>query len=323
MNYDQHNQHFNIISTLCVIICLLSFFTMISPQNALSVENKITSRYLNVYVTQPETVIVNEEFNISFFISSDYSNSATNVTLKIDLPSEIFEYDDEQTFFIEKISARSTYGKTITAVVQENASSGTHYINYDFLHTYDEKYSVSNAIPINIIDKPDVSLGIKVQQSIYTAAEFPFVVEVQSYGTDLNNLTITINPPDEIEFRGQTKHTLSNINANQITIFRSILVTPIDAEISYEHYIPFYVTLLNMLMMEVRNMILSENVSILLRQKNTFLREDHLLFWTFLISTVAYGQEFLVFIIICIAKCKLAVWVFKHDGCSLLVLYEK
>ena len=280
MNYDQHNQHFNIISTLCVIICLLSFFTMISPQNALSAENKIVSRYLNVDVTQPETVIVNEEFNISFFISNDYSNSATNVTLKINLPSEIFEYGDEKTFFIEKISGRSTYGKTITAVVQENASSGTHYINYDFLYTYDEKYSVSNAIPINIIDKPDVSLGIKVQQSIYTAAEFPFVVEVQSYGADLNNLTITINPPDEIEFRGQTKHTLSNINANQITIFRSILVTPIDAEIGYEHYIPFYVTLEYVDDGGTKHE-LSENVSILLRQKNTFELGSEGGFWLF------------------------------------------
>ena len=266
MNHDQHNHHFNIMSTLCVIICLLSFFTMMSQQNALSVENKIGSGHLNMYVTQPETVIINEEFNISFFISNDYSNSATNVTLKIDLPSEIFEYGGEKIFFIEKISGKSTYGKTITVVVQENVSSGIHYINYDFLYNYDEKHSVSNAIPINIITKPDVSLGIKVQKSIYTAAEFPFVVEVQSYGADIHNLTITINPPDEIEFRGQTKHTLSNIDANQITMFRSILVTPIDAEIGYEHYIPFYVILEYVDDGGTKHEI-SENISILLRQK--------------------------------------------------------
>ena len=108
-----------------------------------------------------------------------------------------------------------------------------------------------------------------VQESIYSNAEFPFTVTIESQGSVLRDVTIKIIPPEIVTFRGQTQHTFSSLDRDTPISLRSELVTASTEEVGYEHYIPFQITVDYTDDTDTQRFT-SETVSVLLRPKTFF-----------------------------------------------------
>lgn len=125
------------------------------------------------------------------------------------------------------------------------------------------------AIPIEIRSEPKISIKTFVPNSIFTNAEFPFEIEIIGLGTSLSDVDVQIIPPEEIDFRGKTKHTFSSIDEDSPIRIIARLVTSNSGEVGFEHYIPFQI-LVNYVNDAGEEQSESKTISILLRPR-TFL----------------------------------------------------
>lgn len=226
------------------IIFVVAFcFSILFFPNAYSAIQKVEDGYIDTVITYPEGIVRGSEFNISFVTENKGSVDRYNATMEIFLPEKIFSSNDELGFFFERLADASSYGKTITVQSFPNSTLGQHFINVDLFHIDGtiERFS-SVALPIIIREEPKLIIKINVQESIYSNAEFPFTIDIESQGSDLRDVTVKIIPPEIITFRGQTLHTFSYLDRDTPISLRSELVTASAEEIGYEHYIPFQIT---------------------------------------------------------------------------------
>ena len=200
------------------------------------------------------------KFNISFLLDNSYANLSLSINASNNV---IFTHN----FLLEELARESTFGKTITVTTLNDVTAGIHYVNIEY--RVKENLLSNVAIPINILAEPNITIEMQVQEHIYTNAEFPFTVSIQSDNIVLNNVTIRIIPPKEIEFRGNTVYTISHIDVIKPVEFKSMLVTPSETELDHEHHIPFQVTVEYVDHDGMLNSK-SEVVMVLLRQKNIF-----------------------------------------------------
>ena len=254
---------------LFLIIIAFSFSIPFLP-NAFSVTQLVQDGYVNTVITYPEGVVRGSEFNISFFIENKASLDRYNATMKISLPEKIFSSENELGFFFERIAGKSSYGKTITIQSFPNSTLGQHFINVDLSHidSNGERFS-SIAVAITVREEPKLVIKTNVQESIYSNAEFPFTITIESQGSDLTDVTVKIIPPEKITFRGQTLHTFSSLDRDTPISLRSVLVTASAEEVGYEHYIPFQITI-NYTDDTDTERSTSKTISILLRPKTFF-----------------------------------------------------
>lgn len=233
----------NDMKLLFLIIIAFCFSILFFP-NAYSAIQKVEDGYIDTVITYPEGIVRGSEFNISFVTENKGSVDRYNATMKIFLPEKIFSSNDELGFFFERLADASSYGKTITIQSFPNSTLGQHFINVDLFHIDGafERFS-SVALPIIIREEPKLVIKINVQESIYSNAEFPFTIDIESQGSDLRDVTVKIIPPEIITFRGQTLHTFSYLDRDTPISLRSELVTASAEEIGYEHYIPFQITI--------------------------------------------------------------------------------
>lgn len=194
-------------------------------------------------ITYPEGVVRGSDFSISILIENLGSYDRENITMKMDFPQGIFSSENEVKYSFERIADDSSYGKSFSFRNLPNSTLGQQFINVDLSHidTTNEIRYYSSALPITIIKEPKVIIKTKVPSSIYSDAEFPFIVEIESQGSSLRDVSVTIIPPDEITFRGQTLHTFSSIDRDTPISLRAELVTASQETIGYEHYIPFQI----------------------------------------------------------------------------------
>ena len=267
---------------------MILFIIPIYVQNVESAEERVevsTGNYL--IITYPETVLKNETFNISFLLDNSYARS--NLSLSINASNNVFNIEDTHNFLLEELARESTFGKTITVTTSNDVTAGIHYVNIEY--RVKENLLSNVAIPINILAEPNITIEMQVQEHIYTNAEFPFTVRIQSDNIILNNVTIRIIPPKEIEFRGNTVYTISHIDMIKPIEFESILVTPSETELDYAHHIPFQVTVEYVDHDGMLNSK-SEVVMVLLRQKNIFEFNSDGGFWLgpiYIAPSISYG----------------------------------
>ncbi len=252
------------------ILVVLGFSLFFLP-NAYSATKLVDDGSIKTSIIHPEGVVRGSDFNISLLTENPHSVDRLNATVKITFPEKIFSSNDELAWFYERIAGKSSYGKTITVYSFPNSTLGDHFINVDLSHMDgdNERFS-SVALPITIRGEPKLVISTSVQDSIYSNAEFPFIVTIESQGSTLHDVTIKIIPPEIVTFRGQTQHTFSSIDRDTPISLRSELVTAsTEEEVDYEHYIPFQITVDYTDDTDtVRST--SETVSILLRPKAFF-----------------------------------------------------
>ena len=95
------------------------------------------------------------------------------------------------------------------------------------------------ALPIMVVKEPVVTVQTTTPESIFSNTEFPFEVNVISQDIDINDLTVQIIVPDDIEFRGDTSYNMSLLEKGTPFNVKAEMITP--ANISTEHTIPIKV----------------------------------------------------------------------------------
>ena len=92
------------------------------------------------------------------------------------------------------------------------------------------------ALPIMVIKEPVVTIQTTTPESIFSNTEFPFEVSVISQDIDLNDLTVQIIVPEDIEFRGDVSYKMSLLEKGTSFNVKAEMITPTN--ISTEHTIP-------------------------------------------------------------------------------------
>ena len=226
------------------IIALIGIFTITLIPNSYSTTGVINEDNISTSITYPEGIVRGSDFNITFIIQNTGSYERKNVTMGLDYQQKIFSAHNEIDYLFERIADHSSYGKSFSMKSLPESTLGQQFINIELSHidSINKIRHYSLALPIQIIEEPKVVIKTIVSESIYSNAEFPFIVEIESQGSNLKDVSIKITPPNEITFRGQTLHTFSSIDKDTPISLRSELITADGKDVGYEHYIPFQIT---------------------------------------------------------------------------------
>jgi hypothetical protein len=92
------------------------------------------------------------------------------------------------------------------------------------------------ALPIMVVKEPVVTVQTTTPESIFSNTEFTFEVNVISHDIDINDLTVQIIVPGDIEFRGDTSYNMSLLEKGTPFNIKAEMITPTN--ISTEHTIP-------------------------------------------------------------------------------------
>ena len=202
---------------------------------------------MDVEITHPDSVVAGRDFSISILVANNGWEEKQDVVFSFN-PSEKIIPISSDKIKIEKISEGGSYGESIDFTVNSDANPGT-----DFLNVYYSQILLANneepqspftaniAIPLLIKEKPKVNIHTITPESIFANAEFPFTVEIFSEDTEINDVSIRIIPPKDIEFRGETMHTFSSIQKGVVVPITSRITTPPE-EIQSEFKVPFQIS---------------------------------------------------------------------------------
>lgn len=247
-------------------VILLTMFQILPDAYAGTVSKK---SYYEIYLQfdYPDYVIRGTDFSISAYLENKASYDRNNMTVTLE-PQRGIIAKSENNFSLEILFAGGSFGQTIDFQVLPNATTGTLYINALFLH-HAGSDGENLAIPIEVRAEPKISINTFMPNAIFADAEFPFEIEIIGHGTSLKDVEVQIIPPEEITFRGETKHTFSSIDKDSPIKIKARLVTTNQGEVGVEHYIPFQIRV-DYVNEDGESQSESRTVSILLRPR-TFL----------------------------------------------------
>lgn len=223
---------------------LLGFFVLISSAYGETV-NQSMEGSMNIQITHPDEVIVGRIASISVLIKNNGWEDKQDISF-------IFTSQDnsmipvlDNSITIKKLSQGSSFGGSIDFKISTDVNPGIHFLNVKY-----SQVLVSNnkepqdpivydiAIPIVVKNEPSVIIHTITPEAIFTNAEFPFVVEIISKDIEISDVNVEIIPPRDIQFRGETSHSFSNIEKNSPIIINSRIISPIK-EVNTEYKIPF------------------------------------------------------------------------------------
>lgn len=220
---------------IIVIVCIL-FIPSFAYGKTTSIEFE---RYGYATITYPVTVVLGDKFTVSFVVKNTSSSAEKeNIVITID-GQKSFIPVDKNRINIQRLAPDGYYGETFDFIVPNNATQGKQFFNLNFTSGKDSPIFYNTIIPITITDQPQLVIRTITPDSIFTDAEFPFVVEIEGQGTNIRDVTVQIIPPEEIIFRGEKQHTFSSIPKNTPISIRAQLVTLGQGDVDYEQFIPF------------------------------------------------------------------------------------
>ncbi len=225
-------------------LLLLGFFVLVSSAYGDTI-NQSMEGSMDIQITHPDEVIVGRIASISVLIKNNGWEDKQDISF-------IFTSQDnsmipvlDNSITIKKLSQGSSFGGNIDFKISSDVNPGIHFLNVKY-----SQILVSNnkepkepiiydiAIPIVVKNEPSVIIHTITPEAIFTNAEFPFVVEITSKDIEISNVNIEIIPPRDIQFRGETSHSFSNIQKNSPIIINSRIISPIE-EVNTEYKIPF------------------------------------------------------------------------------------
>ena len=200
---------------------------------------------MDIKITFPENAIVGRTIPITILVENKGWENKQDISLVFSSQDKAIIPITSKDFKIEKLSQGGSFGGNLDFQISENASPGIHFINIQYSQilvanneTPQPPINRDIAIPIRIIDEPDVIIYTKTPESIFANAEFPFEVEISSNDIEIKDVGVKISPPKDIEFRGETMHTFSKIERGESVVFTSRIITP-EKEVNTEFKIPF------------------------------------------------------------------------------------
>lgn len=225
-------------------LLLLGFFVLVSSAYGETI-NQSMEGSMDIQITHPDEAIVGRIASISVLIKNNGWEDKQDISF-------IFTSQDnsmipvlDNSITIKKLSQGSSFGGSIDFKISSDVNPGIHFLNVKY-----SQILVSNnkepqepsvydiAIPIVVKNEPSVIIYTITPEAIFTNTEFPFVVEIVSKDIEITNVNVEIIPPRDIQFRGETSHSFSNIQKNSPIIINSRIISPIE-EVNTEYKIPF------------------------------------------------------------------------------------
>jgi len=233
----------DILKLLPVFVLILSSFGIPIPMvNAEDVTETFEGG-MDLQITYPESVIIGRTFSVSIHLENNGWENKQDISFAITNPDFAFKTLGDETITIEELTTTSSFGTTLDYEVSKNTNEGTHFLNVSY-----SQVLVSNnvdpmpatkttiALPIMVLKEPAVTIQITTPESIFSNTEFPFEVSVISHDIDLNDLTVQIIVPQDIEFRGDTSYKISLLEKGTPFNIKAEMITPIN--VSTEHTVP-------------------------------------------------------------------------------------
>lgn len=202
---------------------------------------------VDVTITHPDSVIMGRDFTVSVLVQNNGWEDKQDIKFILTSPDDSILVNNG-TLVINRLSTGGSYGGTIDLKSTGEAQLGTHYLNAIYsqiLLSHNETPLPATqkniAIPVEIKKLPEVQINTATPESIFQNAEFPFDIELISKDIDIQNVLVEIKSPNDVSFRGQTKHTFSTISKNTPLQIHSQIVTS-PTEVTQEHKLPFEVS---------------------------------------------------------------------------------
>ncbi|MCV0412594.1 hypothetical protein [Nitrosarchaeum sp.] len=225
-------------------LLLLGFFGLVSSAYGETI-NQSMEGSTDIQITHPDEAIVGRIASISVLIKNNGWEDKQDISF-------IFTSQDnsmipvlDNIITIKKLSQGSSFGGSIDFKISSDVNPGIHFLNVKYSQVLvsnnkepQEPSTYDIAIPIIVKNEPSVIIHTITPEAIFTNAEFPFVVEIVSKDIEISNVNVEIIPPKDIQFRGETLHSFSNIQKNSPIIINSRIISPIE-EVNTEYKIPF------------------------------------------------------------------------------------
>lgn len=231
---------------LTMLLGVLLFIVIIPIVDAKSPIKQTMEGGMDVEITYPDVTVIDRTITVSFLVKNNGWENKQDVNFIFTPDSAIIPIE-KNSIRIENIAAGGSYGETISFRIASNASLGSHFLNLKYSQTLLANNEESQpptqtniAIPIFIKDQPKVTIHTITPESLFSNAEFSFIVEIISEDIDINDVKLEIIPPKDIDFRGETLHTFSSIQKNVPISVTSRITTP-SQEINTQYNIPFQV----------------------------------------------------------------------------------
>jgi len=198
---------------------------------------------MDLEIIHPESVMIDRTFSISIHLENNGWENKQDISFVITNTDYTFKPLSDETITIEQLTTTSSFGTTLDYQVSKDASEGIHFINISY-----SQVLVSNnidpmpatkttiALPIMVLKEPIVKIQTTTPESIFSNTEFPFEVSVISHDIDINDLTVKIIVPEDIEFRGDVSYKMSLLEKGTPFNIKAEMITPTN--ISTEHTIP-------------------------------------------------------------------------------------
>ncbi len=233
-------------NTLFASLYLVFFILVIPPVEAEVLKHTMEGS-LDLEINYPKSVLSGRVFSISFLLTNNGWEDKQEIGLIITNPDGSITVLNNNDIRVNRLSTGGSYGRTIDFQVSPDANEGTHFLNVLYTQVLLsnnveplEPKSSNIAIPILVKDQPIVSIHTATPQTIFPNAEFPFEVEVLSEDIDINDVSIRIVVPQNIEFIGELVHRFSTIQSKTPVSISSQIKTP-QENISTDQKIPFEV----------------------------------------------------------------------------------
>jgi hypothetical protein len=225
-------------------LLLLGFFVLVSNAYGETI-NQSMEGSMDIQITHPDEAIVGRIASISVLIKNNGWEDKQDISF-------IFTSQDnsmipilDNNITIKKLSQGSSFGGSIDFKISSDVNPGIHFLNVKYSQVLvsnnkepQEPSVYDIAIPIVVKNEPSIIIHTITPEAIFTNAEFPFIVEIVSKDIEISNVNVEIIPPRDIQFRGETLHSFSNIQKNSPIIINSRIISPIE-EVNTEYKMPF------------------------------------------------------------------------------------
>jgi len=222
----------NILKLLPVFVLILSSFGIPIPMvNAEDVTETFEGG-MDLQITYPESVMIGRTFSVSIHLENNGWENKQDISFTITNPDSAFIALGSEVHQIPELTTTSSFGTTLDYEVSKNTNEGKHFLNVSPMPAT----KTTIALPIMVLKEPVVTIQTTTPESIFSNTEFPFEVSVISHDIDLNDLTVQIIVPQDIEFRGDTSYKISLLEKGTPFNIKAEMITPIN--VSTEHTVP-------------------------------------------------------------------------------------
>lgn len=200
---------------------------------------------MDIEITYPNDIVVGREGVISILVKNNGWEDKQDILFVFSNQNNTIVAGSSDSITIDKLAQGGSYGGNIDLLVPSDTSPGIHFLNIKYSQVLVANNETPQptifhdiAIPITVKKDASVVIYTKMPESIFVNAEFPIDVEVISEDIDITDVNIKIIPPKNIEFRGETLHTFSQIEKNTLVGITSQMITPTE-EVNTEYKLPF------------------------------------------------------------------------------------